>query len=114
MLQLYTYFRSSAAYRVRIALALKGLAYESLPIHLLHDGGQQFTSAYRATNPQALVPSLQTDAGVLTQSLAMKPSPWPAVMRDSKPRPLIVSANVPCVSSQARTQRLQTMHLLGS
>jgi hypothetical protein len=36
------------------------------------------------------------------------------VMRDSKPRPLIVSANVPCVSSQARTQRLQTMHLLGS
>lgn len=71
MLQLYTYFRSSAAYRVRIALALKGLAYESLPIHLLHDGGQQFTSAYRATNPQALVPSLQTDAGVLTQSLAI-------------------------------------------
>ena len=52
MLKLYSYFRSSAAYRVRIALALKGLAYDTIPVHLLKDGGQQHTAAYRAANPQ--------------------------------------------------------------
>lgn len=72
MLTLYTYFRSSAAYRVRIALALKGLDYTSAPVHLLQDGGQQFAPAYRALNPQQLVPSLLTQDGhVLTQSLAI-------------------------------------------
>src|SRR5690606_40577377 len=49
-----------------------------------------------------------------THSESMKSSLWPAATRESKPRPLIVSAKVPCVSSQARTQRLQTMHLAGS
>jgi len=73
MLTLYTYFRSSAAYRVRIALGLKGLPYDSHAVHLVKDGGQQHTSAYRALNPQALVPSLQTEDGTatLTQSLAI-------------------------------------------
>ncbi len=72
MLQLYTYFRSSAAYRVRIALALKGLDYTSVPIHLLEGGGQQRTPAYDAINPQHLVPSLVLDDGsALTQSLAI-------------------------------------------
>jgi hypothetical protein len=55
-----------------------------------------------------------TQAPQLTHSLSMKGWSWPGETRDSKPRPLIVSAKVPCVSSQARTQRLQTMHLLGS
>ncbi|KAF1052727.1 MAG: hypothetical protein GAK34_01184 [Delftia tsuruhatensis] len=55
-----------------------------------------------------------TQAPQLTQSLSMKLPPCPAVTRDSNPRPEMVSAKVPCVSSQARTQRLQTMHLLGS
>ena len=55
-----------------------------------------------------------TQAPQLTHSLLMKASFMPADTRDSKPRPLIVNAKVPCVSSQARTQRLQTMHLLGS
>ena len=77
MLTLYTYFRSSAAYRVRIALGLKGLPYDSRAVHLVKDGGQQHTSAYRALNPQALVPSLQTatastdGSATLTQSLAI-------------------------------------------
>ncbi|AVO48162.1 maleylacetoacetate isomerase [Melaminivora suipulveris] len=73
MLQLYSYFRSSAAYRVRIALALKGLPYETVPVHLLAGGGQQHGAGYRATNPQGLVPALQDGEGgaVITQSLAI-------------------------------------------
>jgi len=71
MLKLHTYFRSSAAYRVRIALNLKGLAYESIPVHLLRNGGEQLQPAYRALNPSALVPTLQDDELTLTQSLAI-------------------------------------------
>ncbi len=71
MLRLYTYFRSSAAYRVRIALALKGLPYESVPVHLVRDGGEQLQPTYRAVNPAALVPALQDGDAVLTQSLAI-------------------------------------------
>jgi len=70
-MQLYSYFRSSAAYRVRIALNLKSLAYEYLGVHLLKDGGQQFSDAYRALNPAALVPALVDGDAVLTQSLAI-------------------------------------------
>ncbi len=74
-IKLYSYFRSSAAYRVRIALGLKGLAWETVPVHLLQGGGQQHSAAYRATNPQELVPALQDGEGegaaVLTQSLAI-------------------------------------------
>ena len=71
MLKLHSYFRSSAAYRVRIALNLKGLAHEAAYVHLIKDGGQQHAPAYRALNPQALVPTLETDSGVITQSLAI-------------------------------------------
>ncbi|NBV19633.1 glutathione S-transferase N-terminal domain-containing protein, partial [Janthinobacterium sp.] len=70
-MKLYTYFRSSAAYRVRIALNLKGIAYDSVPVHLLQDGGQQLLPAYRAVNPSALVPALDDDGTILTQSLAI-------------------------------------------
>ena len=71
MLRLYTYFRSSATYRVRIALNLKGLAYEAVPVHLLRDGGQQNQPAYRALSPLGTVPALQTGEGAFTQSLAI-------------------------------------------
>ncbi len=71
MLKLYTYFRSSAAYRVRIALNLKGLAYEAIPVHLLRNGGEQLQERYRAINPAGLVPSLQDGEHILTQSLAI-------------------------------------------
>jgi maleylpyruvate isomerase len=70
-MKLYNYFRSSSSYRVRIALNLKGLAYEYLPVHLSRGGGEQFTAEYRALNPQALVPVLQDGAATLTQSLAI-------------------------------------------
>jgi maleylacetoacetate isomerase len=70
-LRLHTYWRSSAAYRVRIALALKGLGYESVPHHLLRDGGEQRRPDYLATNPQGLVPALEHDGVVVTQSLAI-------------------------------------------
>ncbi len=70
-LVLYGYWRSSAAYRVRIALNLKGLDYESRPVHLVRDGGQQHAPAYRNINPQQLVPCLLDGDRVLTQSLAI-------------------------------------------
>jgi maleylacetoacetate isomerase len=70
-MKLYTYFRSSAAYRVRIALNLKGLSYEAVPVHLLKDGGQQRQDDYRQINPSGLVPALQDDRITLTQSMAI-------------------------------------------
>jgi maleylacetoacetate isomerase len=71
-MKLYDYFRSSAAYRVRIALNLKGLAYERHEVHLVRDGGEHLTPAYRAINPQARVPALELDSGtILTQSPAI-------------------------------------------
>jgi maleylacetoacetate isomerase len=70
--KLYTYFRSSAAYRVRIALNLKGLPYEMVPIHLTKDGGYQRKPEFRSVNPQMRVPALELSNGdVLTQSLAI-------------------------------------------
>jgi maleylacetoacetate isomerase len=70
--KLYTYFRSSAAYRVRIALNLKGLPYEMVPIHLTKDGGYQRRPEFRSVNPQMRVPALELSSGdVLTQSLAI-------------------------------------------
>jgi len=70
-MKLYNYFRSSASYRVRIALNLKGLDYEYVSVHLTRNGGEQFADAYRALNPQALVPVLHDGDRVLTQSLAI-------------------------------------------
>jgi maleylpyruvate isomerase len=70
-MKLYTYFRSSAAYRVRIALNLKGIGYESVPVHLVKNGGEQRQQAYVTVNPNALVPSLQDGELTLTQSLAI-------------------------------------------
>lgn len=71
MIRLYTYYRSSAAYRVRIGLQLKGLAYESIPVHLARDGGEQLHDSYRAINPGALVPCLVDGELTLSQSLAI-------------------------------------------
>ena len=70
-MKLYTYFRSSAAYRVRIALNLKGLAYDAVPVHLVKDGGQHRKPDYLALNPAGLVPALEVDGQVLSQSLAI-------------------------------------------
>ena len=70
-MKLYTFFRSSASYRVRIALNLKGLKYEQAPIHLRRGGGEQLGAAYKAINPQSLVPALEDGGRIFTQSLAI-------------------------------------------
>ena len=74
-MRLYSYFRSSASYRVRIALNLKGISYEHAGVHLLRNGGEQLSDAYRQINPEGLVPALVDEGAdsdvVLSQSLAI-------------------------------------------
>ncbi len=71
-MKLYGYFRSSAAYRVRIALNLKGIEVEHVPVHMYRDGGQQKTAAFREKSPLQLVPVLELDDGTLIhESLAI-------------------------------------------
>ncbi len=71
MLSLHTYFRSSASYRVRIALELKALPYNPLPVHLVRGGGEQHAAAFAALNPAELVPVLHDGGVTLTQSMAI-------------------------------------------
>lgn len=72
MIKLYTYWRSTAAYRVRIALNIKELEYQSKIVHLVKNGGEQHQESYLAVNPQGLVPALQLEDGsIITQSLAI-------------------------------------------
>ncbi|CAN5237823.1 maleylacetoacetate isomerase [soil metagenome] len=87
-MRLYSYWRSSSAYRVRIALNLKGLDYETAPIHLLRDGGEQLKPAFVKRNPQALVPVLEHDGATFTQSIAIiewleERFPRPALLPES-------------------------------
>lgn len=72
-LKLYGYWRSSASYRVRIALNLKNIDYENIPIHLVKNGGEQRSEAYKLLNPSMLVPTLVDDESDITlnQSLAI-------------------------------------------
>ena len=69
MLKLYSAWRASAPYRVRIGLHLKGLEYECIPVDLA--GSEQHKAPYRAVNPQRLTPTLEADGATLTQSLAI-------------------------------------------
>ncbi len=71
MLKLYNYWRSSSSYRVRIALNLKLVAYEAVPVHLVRDGGEQHKPDFHALNPQELVPLLVDGDFALGQSLAI-------------------------------------------
>lgn len=71
MIKLYNYFRSSASYRVRIALHLKGLDFEYIPVHLIKDGGEQFKTEYKNLNPMGEVPTLDNNGQVLSQSMAI-------------------------------------------
>lgn len=88
MLQLYTYFRSSASYRVRIALHLKGLPFESVPVHLLKDGGMQHSDTYQRINPARLVPTLADDGHAVTQSLAIM-----EYLEETHPTPALLPAD---------------------
>jgi maleylpyruvate isomerase len=88
MLRLYSYFRSSAAYRVRIALNLKELEYSVVPVHLLRGGGQHHCAEYVARNPAGLVPTLEVGAAALTQSLAIL-----EYLEDAYPTPPLLPAD---------------------
>lgn len=87
-LVLYSYWRSSAAYRVRIALNLKGLKYDYQTVHLLQAGGQQYTADYRQINPQQLVPSLRDGERTFTQSLAIM-----EYLDETRPEPPLLPAD---------------------
>ncbi|VVD70181.1 maleylacetoacetate isomerase [Pandoraea terrigena] len=100
MSTLYSYFRSSAAYRVRIALNLKGLDYETVPVHLVRDGGEQRKPAYRALNVNGLVPTF-VDGGVnLHQSLAII-----EYLEEMHPTPALLPAD-PMARAQVRALAL--------
>lgn len=109
---LYDYFRSSAAFRVRIALALKGISVERRFVHLLRDGGEQKQPAYLSRNPQGLVPALELDDGtVVTQSLAII-----EYLEALQPEPRLIPAD-PVRAAQARAAALVVacdMHPLGN
>lgn len=90
MLRLYDYFRSSAAYRVRIALNLKGLDYEHVGVHLVKDGGRHLAPDYARLNPQRLVPALDDDDLFLTQSLAIL-----EYLEEVRPKPPLLPEDPP-------------------
>ena len=84
-MKLYDYYRSTASYRVRIALNLKNISYETIPVHLVNNGGEQHRSPYKELNPQELVPTLDENGHVLSQSLAIieyleEMNPTPALL----------------------------------
>jgi maleylacetoacetate isomerase len=84
--RLFDYFRSSACYRVRIALNLKGVDYEAVPVDLV-EGGQKGPE-YRAINPQGLIPALEMDGRLLTQSLAIID-----YLESTRPEPALLPAD---------------------
>jgi len=117
--QLYTYYRSSAAYRVRIALNLKGLQYDSIPIHLRD--GEHSRATYLEVNPQGLVPALVDEGFCLTQSLAIleyleETHPEPALLpRSAQARArvrqlaLIVACDIHPLNNLSVLTRLKAM-----
>ncbi|MFK0571372.1 maleylacetoacetate isomerase [Endozoicomonas sp.] len=94
-MKLYSYFRSSAAYRVRIAMNLKGIDYQQSAVNLLK--GQQQSEEYKAINPEGLVPALVTEQGMLTQSLAILE--W---LEETYPEPSIIPGD-PWQKAQLRS-----------
>ncbi|XP_044292836.1 maleylacetoacetate isomerase isoform X1 [Varanus komodoensis] len=82
---LYTYFRSSCSWRVRIALALKGIVYDQVPVNLIKDGGQQLSSEFQTVNPMQQVPALKIDGITLSQSLAII-----EYLEETRPNPRIL------------------------
>lgn len=114
-MRFHGYFRSSSSYRCRIAFNLKGLSPEFVPVHLVRGGGQQKTDAYRALNPQALVPTLEVEGAVLTQSPAIlewleETHPTPALL----PKDALTRAQVRafCAAIACEIHPLQNLRVL--
>lgn len=116
---LYNYWRSSASWRVRIALAMKGIAYEYRPVHLVRDGGEHRSPEYEQLNPARLVPTLEIDGHKLSESLAIL-----HYLEATRPIPALVPAD-PFLAARAwqiaelinagiqPLQNLRTMQALG-
>jgi maleylacetoacetate isomerase/maleylpyruvate isomerase len=96
--RLHGYWRSTAAWRVRIALDLKGIDWQYSPVHLLRDGGEQRQRGYLRLNPQGLVPALEIDGLVLTQSLAIM-----EYLEETRPQPALLPADA---AGRARVRSL--------
>lgn len=101
--RLYTYFRSSAAYRARIALAYKGIAYDAVAVHLRR--GEHRADRYRSLNPQGLVPALEDDGTVIPQSLAIieyleETHPEPALLPGTAADRAVVRAMAQLIASE--------------
>ena len=97
MLKLYDYWRSSAAYRVRIGLALKGVDYQSIPINIMPGVDEQMREPYRSKNPQMRVPALETEKGLITQSMSILV--W---LDQTYPEPRLMPAD-PWLGAQVRS-----------
>lgn len=109
---LYSYWRSSAAYRVRIALNLKEMDYAIAPVHLVREGGEQHHDDYRAINPQQLIPTLVDGDNVIRESLAII-----EYLEDAYPgtRPLLPRAALACARVRALAQMIVCdIHPLGN
>jgi maleylacetoacetate isomerase len=102
MLTLYGYWRSSAAYRVRIALNLKGLDYQQVAVHLLKEGGQQHSAGYLALNPQGLLPLLVDGETKIAQSLAIL-----EYLEETHPQPALL----PSTAAQRAQVRALALHI---
>lgn len=99
-MKLYGYWRSSATYRLRIVLGLKGLDYEVAPIHLLDDGGQQHADSFKAMNPMSQVPVLEVTEGSKTVQLAQSIAVM-EYLEEAYPRPALLPAD-PVLRARAR------------
>lgn len=88
-MKLYDYYRSTACYRVRIALNIKNIAYKTIPVHLLGEGGEQHSDTYLHLNPQQLVPTLDVDGDYLHQSLAIL-----EYLEETHPEPALLPSDV--------------------
>lgn len=97
MLKLYDYWRSSASYRVRIALNLKGVEYEQIPVNIAPGKDEQMREPYRSKNPQMRVPALETEQGIITQSLSILV--W---LDQTHPNPRLMPAD-PWLGAQVRS-----------
>lgn len=95
---LYSYWRSSASYRVRIALNLKGVAYDTRSVHLVRGGGEQKSAEFLAVNPQGLVPAFEEDGLTITQSLAII-----GYLEDTRPEPALLPTDT---AGRARVRSL--------